>query len=201
MPILFICFIVFIIWFRVKSNQAGKIPTWDEEYWQKEHDANFARKKDISDLDYIKIPLDDLPFVQEGDSEELRLQNVILKLNETPIINLNKMSNADIKLQYGVANFELLSSYDQNYLKLIRSLDEWAFYLYENQSFAHACQILEYSVSIGSDVSRTYQTLGTIYGEMGQTEKIQSLIDKLQKSDFFMKDSMINHLKKILLEY
>lgn len=201
MPTLFICFIVFIIWFRVKSKQNDKISTWDQDFWQKEHDANFARKKDISDLDYLIVQESDLPFTDPCDPEEAEYQSKIKSVISHPILNLSGMSNADIKLEYGLANFDHLSACDQNYLLLIRSLDQWGQYLYEAGDIIRSRQVLEYALNAGSDITKTYLTLGRIYCNKNETEKVQLLIERANASDSFMKENIIQQLTQIIREY
>lgn len=200
-PIFFISFIVFIIWFHVKCKQGSKTSTWDEEYWQKEYDSNFARKKDISDLDYIKISLQDLPMEEDGSPEETHIQNELQNVLKHPILNLNGMSNADIKLAYGVANFDKLSACDQNYTRLIRTLNQWGVYCFENGKESKAKQILEYAVGMGSDISATYLTLARIYLHEDRIEKIQTLIQQIDQTDSFMKESIKTKLTQIIREY
>ena len=51
MPIFLICIIVFVIWFRVKIKKANKETNiQNAQYWEREEQANFARKKDITNL-------------------------------------------------------------------------------------------------------------------------------------------------------
>lgn len=201
MPIFFICFIVFIFWFRVKSKQSAKISTWDEEYWQKEHDANFARKKDISNLDYLEIDDSRLPFQDDASGEEMDIQTELRDILLHQTINLGNMSNADIKLSYGAANFEKLSACDQNFTRLVRVLNKWGVYCFENEDYTKAKQILEYAIELGSDVSATYLTLARIYLHEDSIEKIQSLISKIEATDSFMKDSIQTKLTQIIREY
>lgn len=200
-PIFFICFIVFIIWFRVKCKQSARTSTWNEEYWQKEYDANFARKKDISHLEYIEISLQDLPIEEVCSPEETDIQNELLQILKHPILNLNGMSNADIKLAYGMANFEKLSACDQNYTRLIRTLNRWGVYCFENNHTAKAKQILEYAIKLGSDISATYLTIARIYLQEDQIEKIQTLIRQIDQTDSFMKESIKTKLTQIIREY
>ena len=102
MPAFFICFIVFVIWFHVKSNQENKSKdTWDKSFWEREHEADFAPKKDISDIEYISLQTDLLPFNDSPDDEEKELQEKILELTDAKLLNLSGMTNTDIKLQYG----------------------------------------------------------------------------------------------------
>lgn len=203
MPVLFICFIVFILWFRVKSKQAdNKTNNPKEEFLRREYEANFTRKKDISDLDYLIIPENALPFTETEEAEEAGLQKDVKDIISRKILNLSGISNTDLKLKYGHANLDLLSEYDQNFSNLLRSLDNWGSYLYNSKEDKKAAkQVLEYSVSIGSDITRTYTTLANIYLGENSPDKVQSLIDKAENSDFFMKDSIVSKLKKLVQEF
>ncbi len=203
MPVLFICFIVFILWFRVKSKQAdNETNNPKENFLKREYEANFTRKKDISGLDYLVIPENALPFTETDNMEEAGLQKDIKDIMSRKILNLSGISNTDLKLQYGHANLDLLAEYDQNFSNLLRCLDSWGSYLYNSkEDKENAKQVLEYSVSIGSDITRTYTTLASIYLEENNPGKVQSLIDRAENSDFFMKDSIISRLKKLVQEF
>lgn len=201
MPIFFICFIVFIIWLRVKTKQGEKVSTWDEEYWQKEYQSNFARKKDLDNLDYITVDLDRLPMKDSCEEEEQDLRSQLQKVLDQPILNLGNMSNADVKLSYGIANFETISIYDQNYTKLIRGLNQWGKYCFEHEKYDRAKQILEYALELGSDISTTYTMLADIYLQADSLDKVQALIGQVDQSDSFMKESIKNKLTEMIRSY
>lgn len=97
MPVIFICFILFIMWFRVKSKKASKMEqNSKEDFLRREHEANLTRKKDISNLDYIVIPEEDLPFTETNDEEEAMLQDNLRKAMSKKILNLSGISNTDL---------------------------------------------------------------------------------------------------------
>lgn len=200
-PVFFLCFIVFIFWFRVKSKQNANISSWDEEFWKKEREANFARKQDISNLEYLELDKRRLPFSENGSEEEQDIQNELNGILLHQTLNLGNMSNADIKLKYGLANFEKLSACDQNFTRLIRTLNKWGVYCFETENYEHAKQIFEYAIELGSDVSSTYLTLARIYLREDSIDKIQSLIDRIDATDSFMKESIKTKLMQILREY
>lgn len=201
MPIIFICFIVFIICLQVKMKQSSKVSTWNEGFWRKEKDANFARKQDISNLDYLHVDQSLLPFQDTAGEAVCEAQDKVRQILVHPILSLNGMTNTEIKLKYGIANFDYLSACDQNYLLLIRTLDQWGTALYQEADYPAATAVLEYALEIGSDISRTYHTLATIYAESDQIEKVQSLIDRIQNSDSFMRDAITSQLTKIIQNY
>ena len=130
MPVFFICFIVFLLWLRVKLKQQDKNETSNKDFWQREHEADFSRNKDISMLEYISVPKEVLPFnEQTNDVELIQIQKDISDVMSKKMINLSGMTNTDIKFAYGRGNFEILSFYDQNYLKFLSLLNKWGTYL------------------------------------------------------------------------
>lgn len=204
MPVFFICFIVFVIFIRVKMKEGNKKnATWDQEFWEKEREANFVRKKDISELDYIRVKREDLPFSDTATGDEKYYQDKVQELLTKKMLNLSGQSNTEIKLAYGTANFPILAEYDQNYTLFIRALSQWGSYLQKNVPDAQerAKKVLEYAVSLGSDITATYLSLANIYLEQNQLEKIQDLINLVESSDFYMKDSIIQQLKNVIRNY
>ena len=201
MPILFLCFIVFIIWFRVKSKQSEKKPTWDENFWNKERKANFSRKKSLDDIEYLQLDLSRLPLSDDPDEDEADCQMQINTLSHAKILNLNSMSNTDIKLKYGLANFETLSVYDANYTKLVRVLGQWGNLLYDKEDYSRAKMVYTYALDIGSDLSKTYTNLARIYLSEDNISAVSELVQKADGLDSFMKENIKKQLSDILASY
>ncbi len=204
MPVFFICFILFVLWIHVKYKQDNKDKsTWDEEFWEREKQANFTRKKNIDNLDYIIISENDLPFQKNATGEEKHLQDNVRSLLSKKMLNLSGQTNTDLKLAYGTANFTELSEYDQNFNDLLRNLNLWGVYLHRNvsEADARALQILEYAISLGSDITDTYRSVAEIYLEDNNFQKIDQLIEQVEDSEFFMKDSIVRQLKEVIRSY
>ena len=201
MPIILIFFILFIIWVNVKTKRGTENNSkWDTAYLEKERNANFVRRKDISDLDYITISEEELPFSDTAEGEEKYRQDEVRRILSCKSLNLSGMSNADIKLKYGTANFPELSMYDQNYILLIRNLGLWGSYLHKNcdGQDSRAKIILERAVSLGSDIKDTYVSLTEIYLAEHHPEKVQELIRHVEDSDFDLKISLLRTLHELL---
>lgn len=148
----------------------------EQEFWEREHAANNTRKKPLDDLPYIKLPMEIFPMELLPDVPKVEdYRQVILSLNDLPIVNFTGFTNTDLKLRYGAPNISLLTSYDQSYTLLVRTLQQWAQALYDGGYPKEACQLLEFSVSTGTDVSATYRLLCRIYQEQGTPEKIAEL--------------------------
>ena len=157
-----------------RSNK--KRDSSQDDFWAKEYEANHTRRKPLDDLDYIKIPIEEFPMTLLEDVPKVEdYKQIIRSLNELPIVNFTGITNTDLKLRYGAPNIELLTSYDQNYTLLVRTLQQWAQALYDGGYIDEARRMLEFSVATGTDVSGTYRLLCRIYKEQGTPEKIGSL--------------------------
>ncbi len=201
MPVFLICFIVFIIWLRVKLKQNNSsIEEANAAFWEREERANYARKKDISVLDYLTVPENALPFGEPLDERDRDLQADVKDRMARKMIDLSDYTNTELKEQYGVVNLEELSNCDQNYMYFIRTLSIWGKHLYDLGEYSRSRQIMEYSLSINSDISTVYTTLGAIYAQNGELQKIDDLIGRAENSDIDLKDSIIRKLKLCKLE-
>ena len=112
----------------------------------------------------------------ETISEECK--EILRNLSTRKIVNLTGYTNTDLKLSYGTANITCLTEYDQNYTLLVSTLQKWAEVLYRGGAKKECRQVLEYAVSIGTDVSHTYFLLADLYDEEGESDLKYSLIEK-----------------------
>ena len=169
----------------------------EREFWDRESQANATRRKDISYLNYIEIPLDKLPLSPCDDEEITEYQNTIKSLASAKILNLSGMTNTDIKLEYGVANLTILSEYDNNYTTTINTLTRWGARLFELNMDEDAVTVLEYAISIGSDISRNYYMLADYYRKNNRPEEIDRLITSAESISSIMGKSIVTKLNEI----
>lgn len=148
-----------------------------QAFWSKERAANSVRKKPLDDLKYITIPFDRLPCdCHATDPQVADILDSLHVLSERKIVNLTGITNTDLKLTYGTANITVLTEYDQNFTVLVTKLQKWAETLYELGAAAEARTILEYAVSVDSDVSTTYELLASIYKDAGEYAALDRLV-------------------------
>lgn len=198
--LLFIVFTLLLcLWISYEINKNNKKGAdASEEFWKREYEAHFVRPTDISQLDYIQVPLDTLPFQSNQEDLELSACEAKLRsLSEKKLYNLSGLTNTDIRYQYGARNFDTLSVCDQNFLLFIRELDRWGHLLYERKQKNEARQVLEYAISIHSDIKKTYLLLAKIYHETGENEKIDALIQQASGLTTLLKDSLLESLENI----
>lgn len=172
-----------------------------DAFWKKEQEANNTRKVDISNLDYLQIPFDNLPFIKTDNETLNSLQNKVKALENEPILNLTGQSNTDLKLQYGTANITFLTKCDSNFETLIKALYSWGKELYSQSYINEAIQVLEYGTSIKTDIGKHYLLLGEIYHARQEYEKIDSLISMVEELQFGTKESVLSTLKEYKMSY
>ena len=197
-PVFFIVTILLVIWIYYQKTRTDRDAARKHEaLLERERQANMTRKKEISNLDYITVPVNTLPFPDTGLDEISDLQKHIINLSGGKIVNFTGLTNTDLKLMYGAANLDLLSEYDKNYLELVRSLYRYGKLLYEQELINEAIAILEYGISIGTDVSANYTLLATIYKAKNEPERINFIISEAEKLTSMTKKALLSNLMTI----
>lgn len=178
--------------FRNRSTRA--MHQAQESFMEKEQRANMTRRQDISNLDYIRIPLETFPISQYHDDKLETLEKTLTGLSSRKILNLSGISNTDLKLQYGAANLPVLSECDANFTSLARTIASYGERLAELGHWQEAVHVLEFGVSCKTDVSKNYTLLGAIYREHGEGSKAEELMDTVRNMDLLLKDSILKQL-------
>lgn len=190
----FASFIVFGFLFSFSmKRRTKKEKQYVDNFWEREREADSTRRKSLENLDYVAIPLNDLPMDVLTELPEIKeYHEKIRELAGKKIVNFAGYSNTELKLQYGAPNINLLSEYDQNFEELITLLQDWASLLLQNWGEgAQLCpeeerkqaakKVLAFAVSIGSDITASYEKLVKLYLEYGQQDKIPALREKAEK--------------------
>ncbi len=191
--------LVFLINIVSKRNQRDA-EAEERAFIEKEQKANTTRRKDISNLDFITIP----PCLSSPSgllSEEIaETEKQIAALQDKKIVNFTGITNTDLKLTYGAANIDALSEYDNNYLKLVRLIVKYAKQLIDAGLTEKAKEILEFGMSVNTDVSANYTLLAKLYKDEGNTEKIKEIRLIAEQLNSLTKAKLLRDLDDILLE-
>lgn len=197
--LLFASFPIICILFSIALHSAKrKDEDIDRQFWDREQRANFTRKKPLDDLNYITIPEELLTMKPDLMTEEIRgcLED-LNDLSSSKIVNLTGYTNTDLKLKYGTANINILSDYDFHYTNLVTLLQKLAELLHDNLEEELAIAVLEFAVSTGTDVSKSYYLLAEIYQEIGTPEKIDHLVAMAQNIRSVMKNTIVEKLQAV----
>ncbi len=187
----FLIFLAILAYFLRKNTNSQK--EVEERFWQREQEANETRRQDISKLDYIIIPLEKFPLNLHTDAEQ-----TIQSLAGKKILNLTGLSNTDLKLQYGAANLDMLSEYEDNFVTLVSQIPVYARELLDTGDTMGAQAVLEFGVDCRADVGQIYTMLAAIYRDSQKTEEIERLITVVKELPTFSKNVIISKLENIL---
>lgn len=181
-PFLATLFLFLLVLGRALKKNTKAMNEQEQSFWQRERAANNVRKKPLDDLEYISLPLEQLPTdAHNDDSVVQECLDTLNILKDNKIVNLTCITNTDLKLTYGTANITVLTEYDQNYTSLVTTLQKWADKLYQLGDMDSARIVLEYAVSVRSDITATYLLLAEIYSQSGLSERIPELVTASEK--------------------
>lgn len=193
LPIFTICFIIFLIILNYKIHKSNKtLKDYEDNFWERERQANLTRRKDISNLDYIIIPEDLFPMNLNSN-----IENEIASLRGKKMLNLTGLSNTELKFEYGIQNLEELSACDDYFTEFARLLPLYANELTEEGQTEAAKKILEFGIQYKVDSKTAFTQLAQLYVETGETNKIQHLIQIASELNSLMKNPIISSLQEI----
>ncbi len=145
------------------------------------------------DSSYLRAPEYAAPLAEELAGAEYEL----CSLSEKKILNLVGISNTELRLTYGTANLDPLTSYDQNFTVLIRTLQKWGTLLVSSGQSDDAVTVLAYAVSVGSDIAGTYTLLARLYKGRNELDKIEELKASAEQLSTLMKPSILRDLEQL----
>ena len=193
---LFIIFLAIVSFYRKRHDRLQQ--ETDENFWEREQESNFVRRKDISGLPYINIPFEHFSIGAFSDSQLSELESSITALKDKKILNLTGQTNTDLKLLYGPANLAVLIECDQNFTDMLQLFSQYVNRLMELNHLDAAIPVLEFCVDVGSDISSHYTTLADYYKNTHQPEKLQSLQEKASCLNSLMKTPILEKLNHII---
>ncbi len=188
-------FIILLIAYHIRrTTLTRRREKREEEFWAREKEAENAPAKDLASLEYIRIPLERFSFGVVDDDELMMLEEELKALSQKPLLNLDGMTNTDVRLDYGAANFDAVTQMGEDFDRLIVVLCDYAKGLIEAEREDLAVRVLEYGVEIGTDISANYTLLGECYRQMGQEEQLAKLKEKVEALQLPLKESIIRQL-------
>ncbi len=184
------------IWLYMKIT-TPKAGLNKESFMDRERKANSVRKQSLDDLNYITVPVDTLPFSDTPANDLIaEYQKIVRNLADCKVVNLTGITNTELKMNYGPANLTLLTEYDQNFTNLARAVYEWGHALYSIEDTENAKTVLEYGISIGSDISGNYLDLADIYISSNRQDKLTMLTTALEKTRSISKTSTLRKIEE-----
>ncbi len=195
----FIVFVIMLTWRMYVVSKREEKDT--ESFLLREQDANRTRRRNLDELSYIYVPLELFPVdVLADDRDIAECIRILQDLQSQRILNLTGISNTQLKLDYGVANLETLSEYDANYTTLVTTVSRWAQLLLSENHPAEAQTLLEYAVSVQTDIAADYISLARLYLEAETPERISELLDVARSLRSASRDRIVRSLEALQID-
>ena len=189
-------FLIFLIWlaFRLKKLDA-KQEQQEADFWSKERQANITPAKDISNLRYITIPMEKFPLNFSNDEKVIEIEKELQELSTHKLLNLIGVTNTDLKLTYGVPNFQTMSQIGDDFDRVCVLLNSYAHALMEAERVDDVITVLEFAVGVGTDISESYTLLAHCYEQKGMHEKLELLKRQVEQSKLLLKNSILSKIE------
>ena len=187
-PSVFIGFLMFLVagvFFKNLVAQSGKKSKKEtQQYLNDEHEANFARAREIPEELLYRPDISTLPDTNYGETTEFTKLNQAkqkaLLAAQATMLRLNPpMKNIEIKQKFGTANLEKITNYEVAYEQYIRLLTNWAEELIKLELYEDAKKVLTVCVEMYSLIFLTYSLLCDIYATENNTAALESLKTKI----------------------
>ena len=200
-PFMLVVFIFLVLCFNYALHKNNKkIKYTLKEYIEEEKQANFARKKNIDENMFLNI---DSSFLNELDLNKYYKQEKISRQKKRIIdISHKKMiyldtskQNKDIKLDFGISNFNLIVQYEENFVRFKNYCTDLAKTLIEHKEFYDAINILENLIKYPCDTSKIFSLLIDCYLEVNNIDKLNNLKQNIKNS------VLIDNSKENLIKY
>jgi len=144
MPVFFLLVLLFLGWFSYERKKSSKISEADSaKFWEREAQAAMTVRQPLDDVSFISPSADILPPANNNPELE-RLTLKYRELCTREIADLSDYTNTDLKLKYGVPNFNRLFEADTNYTELVQLLDEMNTLLLELGRTEELFNLLKY---------------------------------------------------------
>ena len=186
-------FIIFLLLYYVRrTTLTRRREEREAAFWAREEEAEHTPAKDLSTVAYIQVPLDRFPIGQSDEDELMLIEEELEEVSRKRLLNLNGMTNTDVKIEYGTANFETIVAMGEDFDRLITLLCDYAKGLIEADMEKEAIPVLEYGVEVKSDLSDNYTLLGECYRSLGMEEELAALRQTVESSELPLKDKILD---------
>ncbi len=202
MLVIFGCTLILVFLIRYHSNKQDHVQKKSaNEFRLHELEALTARKQDISGLPYLTADSRRLPVITTPDEECTERLAKLRSMDGRQLLNLSNISNTDLRLTYGAANFPFLSACDADYMTYTQELYRLALNLHETSQDDAALQTLEYALELHTDIGNTYRLLGEFYSARQDTAALEKLTAQAEQNlEDAVKPSVLSFLADLTAE-
>ena len=176
----FMVFIIALAILRARATRSEKQRT--DAFWEKENAANSARKVDLTTITYFQFDPDSLPASPNDAPDLQNARDAVVQASKQPMLNLNGISNTDLKMTYGPQNLDELTVYGDHFSDLEEAILAYGTLLHDNGYLKEAIAVLEKGVLLPTDLTQNYIRLADYYTEAKTASKRTDLLTLAEKN-------------------
>ena len=194
--VIFASFMVFGVWLTFQLRKSRNLnEKASVDFWENENMANSVRKKQLEDSDFVHFPFDKLPEEDTFDPEAIpECYSILKELSDKKMVNLNGISNTEVKMRFGTANIAILTEYDTNYECFAKNIYLLCQHLYDLGRKEEALMLSEEAILTGTDSLSHYKLMVQIYREQGNFAAISWLRENAEKIKGITKGAILRAL-------
>ena len=199
-PSFFVCFLIFIAWMHYKKRKATKQQEKESSlFWEREEEANHTRNKDISHLPLFTPDITRIPWEGAQNDTILHYLDALRRLIESPMMDLSEYTNTDLKLAYGIGNFQTLSTYDETYQNFLQTLTALGRAYMEAGDYTHAAEACWLCLDYDPKNRIACLSLAEIYKKDHKNNLLSDLIDEIKHSPIARKESLLREINELVI--
>ncbi|MBQ8528080.1 MAG: hypothetical protein IJ429_06355 [Lachnospiraceae bacterium] len=194
--LIFASFTIFGFWLTITLRKSRILNEKAEsDFWENESMANSVRKKQLEESDFVVFPFDKLPTEESFSPNPVpECLTHLLSLTDKKMVNLNGISNTEVKKRFGAANMTILSEYDANYELFVKNIYLLCQHLYDIGRKDEALMLSEETILTGTDSLSHYKLIIQIYQEQGNNAGIDWLRQKAESLHSITKAAILRAL-------
>lgn len=175
MPVFLLLVILFTVWFTYeRKKSSSQSAAASDGFWSREHEASFARKQSTDDICFLVLDEELIPD-PESDDELAGITDRLHSLASSEIADLSGLTNTDLKLRWGIANFERLSEADDRFITLTGLIADCCDRLSALGRSGDAAPLLRFAYDNNMRISRIVIAYASLAAEVGDLDLLKEI--------------------------
>ncbi|MCQ2911029.1 MAG: hypothetical protein MJ244_02475 [Clostridia bacterium] len=197
MPILLTTVIgIIIIGSSIASYVQGKDKKKIKEFLREENKTYIKSKDELNKIHFVEINFNDIKFKPKSVKAKEDVK-ALLSYQNLKLANFKDVSNSELKKTFGSNNFKEVLEYQNNYDDMFKQLRITTESLIKDNDDKSAISLLNYSINMGSDVTKDYTMLADLYAKNKMRMEMFELIDNVRTNKNLSQQKIMNHIKEL----
>ena len=154
-------------------------------------------RRDHAFLREIQGHITRIPWEGAQNDTILHYLDALRRLIESPMMDLSEYTNTDLKLAYGIGNFQTLSTYDETYQNFLQTLTALGRAYMEAGDYTHAAEACRLCLDYDPKNRIACLSLAEVYKKDHKNYLLSDLIDEIKHSPIARKESLLREINEL----